>query len=484
MNVVGRLAHEAAARAMTRVPLVPGDTSTEHGLRAERDRRAVLTVLVGILARIASAVIGLLTIPLLLRHLGLERYGLWLTVAAGSSWLGLLQFGLAPSLLNRLASLSHASRGERARYVSSAWWLGLAVAVVAAAGVLVLYQVAPWDVLFNVSKGPLADDARAIATAMWIGVAIGVPLSMPAAILRSRQEGYVANAWDIAASVLGLAALVVAVAVAADVGTTAIAVVAGNVVARIAMARWLFARHSRELRPRIADADLRTGVTLVRTGSAFTGLSVAALLISYTDVIIVTQLFGPAAAPTYAVPYSLFALFVSLELVVLDAVWPAYAESASKGDAVWLRRTHRRVERLLVAAALAFAVALVALGQPVVEFITDGVVSPPTPLLAVLAVLAVVQSYQLAQGRLLTALGHVRINTLAAFLNALINVPLSVFLASRFGITGVAAGTLIGYLVISSALVYRARHALTEGELAAARRDADPPATAQSRDQP
>jgi O-antigen/teichoic acid export membrane protein len=438
------------------------DDSTEVARGHERTRRAALTSLTGIASRLLAAAASIITVPILLGYLGIERYGIWLTISAGAAWLGLVQFGLAPSLINRMSALDRTDSRQAARLVSTTWLLEVLLGIIALVPLAILYEFATWQDLFNVPAGPLADDARTITVVVWMGLAIGLPLNIPGAVLRARQEGYVANGLDVMATFSRLIATVVAVAADSGIAILAVVYTVSGLIGPVGGWVLVFFRRAPSLRPRADAFDSSAATSLLKTGLAFTGISIAGLVISYTDLIVITQILGPTSVPPYAIAFSLVMIFVGLEMAILDAAWPAYSESAARGDRAWLVATHRRIMRLCAMGSLTFAVLFVTLGQSVIRVWAGPEVVPPRELLFVLAALAIVQGLQLPFGRMLTALGHVRGNTVLGLANAAINLPLSIFLVHRVGITGVAIGTLVGYLVIGSLLVVQVRSAIAQ----------------------
>lgn len=454
------------------LPAGQPDFTTEAGRGNERNRRAALTSVAGIGSRVLSVAVSLITIPILLHYLGIQRFGIWLTVSAGATWLGLLQLGLGPSLLNRLSGIGRTD-GQAQRLVSTAWWLSILLGVVGLLPLVLLYELASWSLIFNVAPGDLAIDARTLTATVWLTVAAGLPLSIPAIVLRARQEGYLANAFEVAATLARPVVLLVLVRI--DTGMTGLAIgfAVMGIGIGVAAAVLVFGVRNPALRPARTSLDRSLARSLLSEGVAFTGLGIAALVIMSADAIVITQVLGPAAVPPYAVPFSILTLFFGLELSMLDAVWPAYSESAARGDTNWLQSTHRTLTRTLTLGSLIFGVLLVVLGPAALTLWAGADVVPPTSVLVVFAIIAAVQAYEIPLGRILLSLGHVRRYTLLGFLNAAVNLPVSIVLAQRFGITGVAIGTLAGYLVSGPFLLVWARRRLSRlkdgsGEIPAA----------------
>src|ERR1700730_8276270 len=96
------------------------------------------------LARALAIAVSIAVVPLTLRYLGSERYGVWVTISATLALLGFADFGLEDSLTNALGRAYGRDERERAkRYVSSAFFsLGFIAIVLLAVGWLFVPQLA------------------------------------------------------------------------------------------------------------------------------------------------------------------------------------------------------------------------------------------------------------------------------------------------------------------------------------------------------
>ena len=103
------------------------DTSTPEGRGLDRFRRAGLSAAAGAAARLVNVATALISVPLTIRYLGGERYGLWMTISSATTMLTFVDLGLGNGLLNVIADAS--GRGDRAAaktaVSSSVFLLGL-----------------------------------------------------------------------------------------------------------------------------------------------------------------------------------------------------------------------------------------------------------------------------------------------------------------------------------------------------------------------
>jgi O-antigen/teichoic acid export membrane protein len=197
-------------------------------------------------------------------------------------------------------------------------------------------------------------------------------------------------------------------------------------------------------------------------------MAATALATTSTDVLLVAQLLGPSAVPTYSVAFALMILFFGVCMAVLEGFWPAYVEASSKGDVAWIRKTNQQVMAGLLAVAIVFAIGLVFAGETLIDAWAGPEAVPPRSLLLMFGLIAIVQAVDLPHNRIIVATGHVRRSTLLGLLAVAINVPLSILLGMAFGVAGVAAGTLVAYGVTVALVVTSARRALREVEAGSA----------------
>jgi O-antigen/teichoic acid export membrane protein len=450
----------SCARAITLAVRHPFDTATLEGRTRERERRMMLTTLASVGSRATSVMVSLATVPLALHYLGTEQYGLWLVLTSAVAWLASAQLGIAPSLLNAMAADGRDNSARGASLVATAWWLQAAIAGALIVILVVLLPILPLRALLNAGEGVDLSTVQNVAILLCVGFAIALPLQIANTTFQARQEGYLAHAWDTLRSLLRLAGVLWAIR--ADLGLSGFAVgyVLTPLIAGVAGALHAFGRRYRALAPRLRRVSWLWVSPLLRPGLLFTGLALSALVISSTDNIVIAHVLGPAHVPSYAVAYMLAQLFIMMEMLVLDAAWPAYVEAAAGGDTEWVRRTHSRLVRLLLAGAVVFGIAFIALGRGAIRLWAGETIVPPLSLVAIMALLVVVQSVQLCYGRLMTALGAVRMNMLLGFANAAINLPVSILLARSIGLAGVALGTVIGYVAAGVPLTILAPRAL------------------------
>ena len=428
--------------------MLPGEPHEERGRRRERRALTGAVALVG--ARGTALVLSLASVPLTLPHLGPERFGMWMTINSVVVLVSFADLGLGNGVMTLVAEDEGRDDRRAAAAHSSNAFFGLAGAALALGALFAAIQpITPWHDVYNVSSSQAvseAGSATAIAMACFL---VTLPLSVARNVQLGCQEGLRKGVWDAAGNVLSLAGIVLVVALDGSLPWLVAAFAGGPVVAALANSLDWFLRVRPELRPRLELLRRDVTTQLLRMGSVYMVLQLAAVVAFFSDALILAHVLGPESVTDYSVAWKLFSV-VSLTLsVAMMPLWPAYSEAAARHDAAWVRATLWRSVKLTVGVALPASLLLLAVGSPAIDLWSDGGADPPLALLAALAAWTVIGALGNALAMLFNALRVIRLQLVVAVLMAAVNVPLSIALAHAVGVEGVVLGTLLSYTFVA-----------------------------------
>lgn len=445
-GMVGRMGAFAAL-----VRLKPFDGATAEGRAHERHRRVVLTSLASVGARSISVASALITVPLTLHYLGAERYGLWMTISSVIALMGFTDFGLGNGLINAVAKAhGQDDREGAARSVSSAFYLLLAIALGLACALLLAYPWVPWARVFNV-RTPEAVAEAGPAMAVFAGwFLIGLPLSVVPRIQAGYQEGFCNSFWQALGNTAGLVCLLVAIAREASLPGLVGLMAGMPVVATVANGVSLFWIRRPWLRPRLSAMTLEVSRSMLRTGSLFFVLQVAAVVTFASDGLIIAQLFGSATVPEYTIPMRLFSLAPMFLGMMLAPLWPAYGESASRGDVAWIRKTLIRSLRLALLVTVIPCLLLVLFGHSLLLFWVGPTVKVPFLLLLGMGVWTVMSGAGESVAMFLNGTNTIRFQAVTATITCCSALMAKITFGRWLGLPGVVLGTVLAYGVCTA----------------------------------
>lgn len=270
-------------------------------------------------------VLGLGATAVLVRVLGLDRYGAWAVLTAIVAYGGVLELGLGVSLVRRVAAL-HAAVDRRGLELALGGTV-TATALLGAVGALVVIAVAPLAATALHVPAPLVGE---FVSALRIG-AIAVLLSVPGAALgavpTALQRLDAVVALEAAVTAVVLAAQIVAVLAGGGLVALAVAMAAGRAVSlagRGVLARRLLGRIRLRLSLRYPF-----WTELGRFGALKVVQQIASLLVQHLDRLLVAVFLSAGTVAFYAAPLDLAQRLLLVQTNVSLAYYPAACAAAA-----------------------------------------------------------------------------------------------------------------------------------------------------------
>lgn len=399
--------------------------------------------------RVLTVVISLISVPLTIGYLGIERYGAWVTIGAALTWMTLTDFGLGTGLTNAVTADAHRDRPDKVRMHLSNF-VALVTVIAAAVGGIALFAwpMINWGSLFGVTRPETLAELRVALAIALVLFLVRMPLSMAGKVYIAYQEGHVGNRWAAAGSVLSLVMLLVVTQTRGGLPALVLAVYGTAMLVDAASSLWLFARHRPAVRPHWRAIRIDAVGQIGAVGGQFFLITIMALVTFQSDTLVIAHFLGAGAVPGYSVPYQLFNYAVLPQTLIFPYLWSAFTEAITRGDIDWVRRTFRLYVAGSVAVTVAIALTMLVLARPFIGWWTHGAVNPVLPLIALMAAWSVINAYSGAVSCLLAAASHLRYQLVYSALATIANLVFSIILVQRIGVTGVIGSTVGAYLLL------------------------------------
>lgn len=417
--------------------------------RRERDRRLRLNVAVGLAGRGVNAFIALASVPVLLRLLGADRYGIYVTITAAMGWLQLGILGAGKGLVNTLVA-AH-SRGDEADARRFLWsfWAGLGGVVAATGAALAAaFQHLPWSAVFPAPAGVGGGEVPGAVAVSVAFTLLALLLSPIGYVLSAYQDERKNAVWTVLRNAAVLGALIAVLVLGSARSLPWVAAVAGlaALAANSASFLWLLSLDKPFLRPRAGDIRWSYLRRALGASAVFFAIDVAGILVYQTDKLLVLQFDGARPVAQFELASIGFLLAQSVFGVVLLPMWPALGDAVRRGDLPWARRA---ISRLVAGSLLWMSAVLVlelAVGPPAIRLWTgDAGVVPSRPLLAWVGAYFVVRMVTECYTIALFVLDRQREIFPAVLANGVLVVALGILLGRPYGVVGVAAANAIAY---------------------------------------
>ena len=339
------------------------DETTQHASR--RDRSIKLAVVTSFLSKAGTILLQFLAIPIAVRVMGREEFGIYNSVSLALATVALLEIGIGPALAHGLSKANSTSDQEERRSLSStAFFMMIGLALVAGLILATVLSTLPLDTLFGDEYRGLDSVMR---PALWLGLGLFLLLFVLNLTDRLREgllEVAATNTWGAVGNVLAAATVAIGVGVfkIKEVWFLVLAIHGAVVVAKLCNTIGLWAKH-RDLIPSIQYVRPKVARHLFGDGLAFSTCCLLTGVIEYNVCgWLVGQKSGPSMVALYGVFISLTVMQLGFVIMLSTPTWPAVAEALARHDYSWARKAAKRLYIYGSGFALCSAIGLVVIG--------------------------------------------------------------------------------------------------------------------------
>ncbi len=418
----------------------------------ERTRNYLHQIKGAVVYKAVAMLASFLAIPMMIRYLGQEQFGVWSTLLTVMSWVVFFDLGVGNGLRNKVAeSLAKNERAEAARYIASGYSLIGLIALALWVLVTGVSFFVPWQTVFNTQGIPEATLRLTVQIAIFF-VVLNFWLGLISALLGAVQKTAMAALGQMITNVLAmLFVFVLAKTTQASITYLALTYGISLVTANVILSFWFYRQH-RELRPN-PSLDKKHIHPLLTIGLKFFTIQIAVLVIFTTDKMLITQLFGPQYVAQYEVIFKLFNVITFGHTLISAPLWSAYTDAYHRGDMVWIKRMLSK--QLIIYSGIVMAVVvMVILIRPIIAVWIGPEMVVSEPLVIAIGVFVLVSTWNNIYAMFVNGIGSVNIQLYTSVIAMLLNIPLSIIFVKYFslGLSGIVMATIVSLSLAAIAL--------------------------------
>ena len=404
--------------------------------------------------KLSAFVLQFAMLPVLVRALGTQEYGVWVAMQSLVVWVSLLEFGLSKGLRNKLIEAFGDGNLELARSYISSCFLGqllLWSGVCALLCLVLLYGGFPWARWMK-SQGDNSQIAMGLFLS-FVSFSLMQLFGVTNAILYAKH-------WNAATALVGFFSaiglfLYAYLAERNGFGVSIPKLAFANLVLfgfGYAIQSAYLARLFPELVPSWRLFNRGHFEDVIRCGSRFLLIEITYIVIFVMDRWIVLQVLGPNAVTEYDILLRLSALVINGYSLFIGPTWALSGTAWAKQDAVMMRKLWRIVSGLMIPFALV-GVVIGWIMNPLIQLWIDPTITISPLSRWAMVVYSLIAIWGAGYASLLNGIGRVREQMICSVVACLINIPLSIFLCSmdRVGIAGVLIASTLSLSMFSIA---------------------------------
>ena len=385
-----------------------------------------------------------LSVPLMIKYLGIEQYGVWSTLLSIVSWIVLFDIGIGNGLRNKISeSLAEEKKEEAYKYISTAYTIIGAISVILILTFLLASEYISWQKVFNITTVD-NEELQKVVNITAIFLFLNFWLSLINQVFNGFQKTSLVVFNQFLSNIFSLfAVFVLYTFYESSLIKLAFAYGISLLASSLILSFWFYQKN-REFIPKIKSFGLNYTKSITSLGFKFFIIQIAVIVIFTTDKILITQLFGPEYVASYDVVFKLFSVITIAHGILMAPLWSAYSDAYHRGDIEWIKKTIKNQLKIYLLIILSTGL-LVFLAQPIIhlwigkDFIVDNM------LIIAMALFILVSTWSNIFSYFVNATDNLNVQINTSIVAIIVNIPLSIIFIKVFGmgVYGIVFATCI-----------------------------------------
>lgn len=393
--------------------------------------------------KFASMAISFVSAPLVLKCLGQEKYGVWASLLSIVSWIYYFDLGIGNGLRNKLAT-SIANNDEK----TSKKLLAVSYVLISlmALGIFVIAFVVLH--FFDVGKALeidyLDENVNTIILVALLFACINFVASLANNTLYALQRSSAVSFFNVLGQLFYLLAMVIYLSAGSQLLLlVAIAEGGAQLLKNIVESIYVYGEN-KELRFTLKNLDFSYSKGIMTFGLQVFAMNMAALVLNTGDNLIITKFLGAADVTPYNFCYKYFGMINSVFVAIITPLLSAYTAALAKNDIKWIYRT---LKKNLMLYGVFFIGTIICgfIFEPFAKLWLQQDLGYDFGLIFYTGLYYILLMFTHCFSTLLMGVGMIGMSTILNVAEAVLNIPISIFLAVNcgMGVNGVILGSVI-----------------------------------------
>lgn len=408
-----------------------------------RTLKAKKNIIISLIYKVASMIISFAFVPMILGYVDETRYGIWFTLSSIVTWFYVFDVGLGNGLRNKLAiALADEDTLLARKYISTSY-AALALIMIIFSGLFFLiYKFISWELVFN-APVEMKTEITGLVLVVVLLFAIRFVLNLINSIVTAFQEPAIKEQINFFSNLTILISFYVLMKLTqGNLIYLGLALTIGPIVVLFILSLFLFRTKYAQFSPAINFVDFKYINSLMSLGLQFFIIQISAIILFTTSNIIITQLFNPAAVTPYNIAFKYMSISTILFSLIISPFWSAITDAYARHDLAWIKNMIRKLIWLWFLVVL-MTVFLLVFSDFAYGLWFKNKIEVPFGLTALIALFVIMTNWITIYVQFINGVGKLRLQLIHGSVGALINIPLSIWLARYFGVPGVIMATII-----------------------------------------
>ncbi len=440
--------HQEIIRSTMKLSII----TAKKGLN-KRSEKAYKNILGSLLLKGISMIATLLLVPLTIKYVSPEKYGIWLTLSSIVSWLAFFDIGLSNGTKNKVAeSLAEGDMRKAREYVSTSYIVIGIIFIVVFAIFITINNWLNYSRILAVESSlnnELSDVMIIVVGLFCLAMVINVVNSVVSADQKPALSSLITTVGQVFV-LLSIACLVYFSKSHSDGSLKSLAYCLSGIpcIVTVFFSVYLYSGKYSYLSPSLNLFRKEFVSDVLSLGWKFFIIQASLVLVFQISNLVIIRETDAVSVTQYNIAYKYFMISHMLYNIVLTPFWPAFTDAYVKRDYLWMSATYKKLEKCWLFFSVIVIIMLVA--SPFAYKIwIGGQVEIPFVLSVFMSIFTVINSRAGLYITLINGTGKVYLQMITYVIIGFLSVPLMIIATRYFGVLGVVTVTTCSVIILS-----------------------------------
>lgn len=415
------------------------------GIQSSRTKNVTKHVLLSAIYKGGSILANFLLVPLSIKFLDTENYGIWLTLSSFIAWFSFFDIGLGNGLRNKFAEARAGNNTELAKgYVSTAYY---SISLICLAFLIISLAISyfvDWAAVFNASSN-LKGQLGLLMPIIFGCFSLQLMLKLITSIYIGNQDHSMQGKIGLATAAGSLFLIWILTQTSnSSLLLFGAVFMALPVVLLLLLNLYAFTGDYKPYSPSRAFWKKEHFKDIFGLGLSFFVIQISIIVLFSTDNFIITQLFNPEAVVPYNLSFKYMSIASMVFTIILTPYWSSITDAYAKGELEWIKKAMKNL-MVFTALIIGLIIVLVLISPWFYTWWVQDMVQIPFFLTVCMAIYFTILCTYSPFIFFMNGISKIRLQMYSFAIGALINVPLSIFLVkyTSLGVEGVIIATIL-----------------------------------------
>ena len=409
----------------------------------ERSLNAKRNIVASFIIKGLSIIVSVITVPVTLKYLDQNQYGIWLTLSSILSWIMFFDIGLGSGLRNKFAEAKAKDDIDLAKtYVSTSY---AAIGIIVVVLFIIFYSLNPfinWAHLLNADL-QLNHILSKTMVAVFLFFGMQFLFRLLSFIIIADQKQALNDSLNLLGSIVSLVIILfLAKYTKGSLLLLGITFSATPVLIILIASLFLFNGKYKNVKPSLKWVKFAYLKDLMSLGLQFFAIQISSLVLFSTTNIIISHLFCPAEVVPYNIVNKYFSVIVMSFALITTPLTSPITDAYSRGENDWIKNMVKKVNIVSFLFILCVVI-MVICSNFVYKMWVGPSVKIPFGLSLLIGFYTGYTVLTTIYATFITGVGKVKLAFYFGILNSLLYIPIGILFGKLLGIEGLVLAMIV-----------------------------------------